>query len=97
MVPVADDPHLWLEDITGDDALDWVRRHNDPTLAEFCDERFEQMCAEALEARHRYAHPGMPPPRRLPVQLGATRRTPVGCGAARHWTATAATHPNGMW
>ncbi|HEX7430156.1 MAG TPA: prolyl oligopeptidase family serine peptidase [Mycobacterium sp.] len=49
MVPVADDPHLWLEDISGDDALDWVRRHNDPTLAEFCDERFEQMRAEALE------------------------------------------------
>ncbi len=23
------DPYLWLEDITGDDALDWVRRHND--------------------------------------------------------------------
>ena len=28
MVPVADDPHLWLEDITGDDALDWVREQN---------------------------------------------------------------------
>ncbi len=43
------DPYLWLEDITGDDALDWVRRHNEPTLAELCDERFEQMRTEALE------------------------------------------------
>ena len=46
---VDDDPYLWLEDITGDDALDWVRRHNEPTLAEFGGERFEQMRAEALE------------------------------------------------
>ncbi len=30
----VDDPYLWLEDITGDDALDWVRKHNEPTLAE---------------------------------------------------------------
>jgi prolyl oligopeptidase len=45
----VDDPYLWLEDITGDDALDWVRRHNEPTLAELCDERFEQMRLEALE------------------------------------------------
>ncbi len=43
------DPHLWLEDITGDDALDWVRKHNDPTLAELGGDRFEQMRAEALE------------------------------------------------
>jgi prolyl oligopeptidase len=43
------DPYLWLEDITGDDALDWVRRHNEPTLAELSGERFEQMRAEALE------------------------------------------------
>jgi len=45
----VDDPYLWLEDITGDDALDWVRRHNEPTLAELRGERFEQMRTEALE------------------------------------------------
>lgn len=49
MDPVSDDPYLWLEDITGDDALDWVRKHNEPTLAEFGGSRFEQMQAEALE------------------------------------------------
>ena len=43
------DPHLWLEDITGDDAMEWVRRHNEPTLAELGGERFEQMRAEALQ------------------------------------------------
>ncbi len=57
--PTGADPYLWLEEITGDDALDWVRSHNEPTLAELCDVgappprreggRFEQMRAEALE------------------------------------------------
>jgi prolyl oligopeptidase len=49
MVPVDPDPHLWLEDITGDDALAWVDAHNDPTLADLGGERFERMRAEALE------------------------------------------------
>ncbi|MFY1621083.1 S9 family peptidase, partial [Micromonospora sp. WMMD736] len=46
---MADDPYLWLEDITGDEALAWVREHNEPTLDELCDERFEQLRGEALE------------------------------------------------
>ncbi|HMZ12920.1 MAG TPA: prolyl oligopeptidase family serine peptidase [Mycobacterium sp.] len=49
MAAMADDPYLWLEDIAGDDALDWVRRHNEPTIEEFRDDRFEQLRAEALE------------------------------------------------
>jgi prolyl oligopeptidase len=43
------DPYLWLEDIAGDDALNWARARNQPTLAEFSDEGFERMRAEALE------------------------------------------------
>ncbi len=46
---LRDDPYLWLEDVTGDAALGWVRAHNEPTLAELCDDQFEQMRAEALE------------------------------------------------
>ncbi|MCW2561340.1 MAG: serine protease, family peptidase [Mycobacterium sp.] len=49
MVSVDSDPHLWLEDITGDDALQWVEAHNEPTLADLDGERFQQMRAEALE------------------------------------------------
>lgn len=44
-----DDPYLWLEDIAGDDPLDWVRARNEPTVDEFSGELFEQMRAEALE------------------------------------------------
>lgn len=43
------DPYLWLEDIRGEAALEWVRRHNEPALAELCDEQFEQMRREVLE------------------------------------------------
>ena len=43
------DPYLWLEDVTGDTALDWVRSHNEPTLAQLGDDEFEAMRAEALE------------------------------------------------
>lgn len=44
-----DDPYLWLEDITGEDALNWVRARNEPTVAEFGGDEFEAMRAEALE------------------------------------------------
>lgn len=43
------DPHLWLEDITGDDVLDWVRARNEPTVAALTGEEFEQLRTEALE------------------------------------------------
>jgi prolyl oligopeptidase len=46
---VDEDPYLWLEDIDGDDALDWVRQHNDPTLDELCTDRFEEFRAQALD------------------------------------------------
>jgi prolyl oligopeptidase len=44
-----DDPYLWLEEVTDETALDWVRARNEPTLAEFGGAQFEQMRAEALE------------------------------------------------
>ncbi len=43
------DPYLWLEEVAGDEQLDWVRKHNDPTVAEFSGDTFEQLRAEALE------------------------------------------------
>jgi prolyl oligopeptidase len=44
-----DDPYLWLEDVTGETALDWVRARNEPTQAEFCDATFDRLRTEALE------------------------------------------------
>jgi prolyl oligopeptidase len=45
----ATDPYLWLEDILGQDALDWVRARNEPTVEEFSGDEFERMRTEALE------------------------------------------------
>src|ERR1700756_199746 len=44
-----EDPYLWLEEVTAEEALDWVRARNEPTLAEFRDAQFERMRTEALE------------------------------------------------
>ena len=46
---MPDDPYLWLEDILGEEALDWVRARNAPTVAEFSGEDFERMRTQALE------------------------------------------------
>lgn len=43
------DPYLWLEDVTGADALEWVRSHNEPTLTELGGAEFEAMRAQALD------------------------------------------------
>ena len=44
-----DDPYLWLEDIEGDRALDWVREQNARSQAVLeGDPRFEQLHADAL-------------------------------------------------
>src|SRR5438309_2308797 len=45
----ADDPYLWLEDVLGEEQLNWVRARNDPTVAQFAGEDFERMRTEALE------------------------------------------------
>jgi prolyl oligopeptidase len=46
---MPDDPYLWLEDILGEQPLDWVRARNEPTVAEFSGEEFERMRTQALE------------------------------------------------
>jgi prolyl oligopeptidase len=46
---MSDDPYLWLENIDGEEALDWVRERNDATIAALEDDDFRRMRAEALE------------------------------------------------
>lgn len=44
------DPHLWLEDVEGDEALAWVRRQNERTLSDLqADPRYAGFEAAALE------------------------------------------------
>jgi prolyl oligopeptidase len=47
--PAATDPYLWLEDVTGDKALDWVRARNaDSTKLLASDPAFEKLRASIL-------------------------------------------------
>jgi len=46
----AEDPFLWLEEVEGQKALDWVRTENDRTLKRLTgDPRFEDLYEEGLE------------------------------------------------
>ena len=45
----AQDPYLWLEDVLGEESLDWVRAENERTLGVLeTDPRFQEMEARAL-------------------------------------------------
>ncbi|WP_324649325.1 prolyl oligopeptidase family serine peptidase [Georgenia sp. H159] len=43
------DPHAWLEDVEGTEALDWVRGHNERAVATLETDRFSRMREEILE------------------------------------------------
>ena len=46
----ADDPYIWLEDVSGERSLDWVRAHNAPTVAALTSgDRFADLQASAQE------------------------------------------------
>nr|WP_040511133.1 prolyl oligopeptidase family serine peptidase [Gordonia soli] len=45
----TDDPYLWLEDVTGETALDWVRAHNQPTVDDLtASDRFAELQEQTL-------------------------------------------------
>lgn len=46
---MSKDPHLWLEDVTGDEALDWVRARNAEAKADLVDDDFTDL-TERLRA-----------------------------------------------
>jgi prolyl oligopeptidase len=79
---MTDDPYLWLEDITGDTALDWVRERNAETIAALAgSERFVELrdqVRQVLDADDR-----IPWPRRRGAHL------------YNFWQD--ATHPRGIW
>lgn len=56
------DPYLWLEDVTGERALEWAREHNEVAGARFAaSERFaalEQRILDVLDDDTRIAYPG---------------------------------------
>jgi len=78
----VDDPYLWLEDVTGDTALDWVRARNADAFAELTgNERYDGLKAQILEALD--ADDRIPYPQRRGEHLYNFWRD--------------ATHPRGLW
>jgi prolyl oligopeptidase len=77
----SDDDYLWLEDVTGETALDWARAQSEQTRDVLCGARFEQMCTEALGV--------MNADTRIPT---VKRR---GDYLYNRWTD--AEHPRGVW
>ena len=61
MTDTPTDPHLWLEDVTGDEALGWVRARNAESVAALTGgERFEttrRRIREVLDADDRIPYP----------------------------------------
>jgi prolyl oligopeptidase len=50
MTVASDDPNIWLEDVHGDKALDWVKQENDRTLKRLTgDRRYDTYRREALK------------------------------------------------
>src|ERR1700683_3808187 len=76
------DPFLWLEDVEGDKALDWVRAQNARTLTELeADPRYQGLYDTALKiitAEDRIAYPQF-----------------VATGLANFWQD--GTHVRGLW
>jgi prolyl oligopeptidase len=60
--PSADDPYLWLEEVEGARALDWVRARNDKSLGVLQADprfaRFQDAALRILEAKDRIPAPG---------------------------------------
>ncbi|GLZ38673.1 prolyl oligopeptidase family serine peptidase [Actinokineospora sp. NBRC 105648] len=76
------DPHIWLEEVTGEQALDWVKARNAETVAELTgSERFETTKARVLEVLD--ADDRIPYPRRRGEFL------------YNFWQDAA--HPRGLW
>jgi prolyl oligopeptidase len=49
-IPAADDPHRWLEDVTGSTALEWVKESNAESVGALTGgDRFEQLRTEIRE------------------------------------------------
>ncbi|HEX2132066.1 MAG TPA: prolyl oligopeptidase family serine peptidase [Actinophytocola sp.] len=77
-----DDPYLWLEEVTGDTALDWVRARNAETVAELTGApRFAELRDEVREVLD--ADDRIPYPRRRGAHL------------YNFWQDAA--HPRGLW
>ena len=81
-----DDPYLWLEDVTGEKSLAWVRRGNAESTGELTGTAAFQTLNNRIlrDPRLRRPHPLHPDARRALLQLLARRQEPPRPVAAHH-------------
>ena len=92
MSATPDDPYLWLEEVTGDDALAWVRDRNAQTTAAAGRGEAVRRADRARSGRCSTPTTGSPTSRwrgRPPLQLLAGRDEPARAVATHHAASTA--------
>ena len=96
-----EDRYLWLEDVTGEKALDWARARNAESAKVLETGDFAALEKRILDILERFgaasAHPHLvgDPVGPGTTTSGAMRRTPAACGGARPSPSTARTSPPG--
>ena len=95
---VSDDPYAWLEDVTGERSLTWVKRAQRQVRGRAGDHAAVQ-AARSRHPRHprfRRQDPGRREDRRRTTTTsGRTSSTSAACGAAPRWRSTA--RPSRAW
>ena len=98
MADEPDDPFLWLEDVTGDRALAWVRERNAESTAELTksDGVPGARGADPLDPRLRRQDPdGLQDRAATTTTSGRTPSTSAGSGGGPPWRSTARPSPPG--
>ena len=85
------DPYLWLEEVTGEKALKWVKEANAESIAELTKtpefKALNERLLKILDSKERI--PYIAKRGDSTTTSGATRRTNAGCGGAPRSTSTA--------
>ena len=93
-----EDPFMWLEDVTGDKALEWVRARNSKTQTKFeADPNFTKLREDLLAILDSDARIPMVSKVRaiITTTSGAIRKMNADFGGERRWTSIESRNRNG--
>ena len=94
--PAPADPNLWLEDVTGEKALAWVRERNAVSAKELAETRSRSSRPRSWRSSTpTSASPTSARSASTTTTSGGTRRTRAACGGAPRWPSTARPSPRG--
>ncbi len=97
-VTPQEDPYVWLEDVTGEKSLAWVRQRNELTQKKYETPEFNTLkddLLKILDSDERIPAVGKDGP--YYYNSGATSNTSVAFGVGQRWKSTARPSPIGNW